>query len=143
MKTVLLLLVLTFLCFGITEVSAQKKTKPKEVIFVELTVTRRSSPQTIEIPINVNVSRGKEKPLKAGWAKKGDGALPPQYSFNLEAYLKDKNSSDVYLEIIVEGCQTIVRKQFIVSKTQKTELETECEIKVVAYYNTESKKKHF
>jgi len=142
MKTVLLLLVLTFFGSGTTQIFAQKKSNPKDVIVVELSVSKGTNTQIIEVPIST-VSRTSEKPLKPAWEKDGDGSLPPQFSYNLEAYINDKNSSKVYFAAVVERCQETTRKDFIVTKGKRTELELGCEIKITAYYGIKSKDKSF
>ncbi len=142
MKTVLLLMILTIFGFGSTQIPAQNKPKPKDVIVVELTVGKGTNTQIIQVPIS-NTQRTAEKPLKPGWDKAGDGSLPPQFSYNLEAYPNEKNNSKVYFAAVVERCREEARKDFIVTKGQKTEFELSCEIKITAYYGTESKDKSF
>lgn len=141
-KTILFLLVLIVCAGETTPILAQKKAKPKEVIMIELTVGRGTKAQMIEVPINY-VPRTTEKPLKRGWDKDGDGALPPQFSYNLEAYINDKNSSKVYFAALVERCQEAIRQNFTVMRNQKTEFELGCEIKITARYAIESKDKSF
>lgn len=138
------LIVLAFLLinfnFGSVQSFAQNKSKVKEAIILELTVgEREDSGPKIEVPINKGTARAKEKPLKPAWSKDGDGSLPPQYSYDLAAYSVDKNNSKVYFRAIVERCEKPVRKEFVVSKRQETELELDCGIKIKAYYGLESK----
>lgn len=142
MKTVLFLLVLTFFGGSTMQTLAQKKAKPKDVIMVELSVSKGTNTQIIEVPIST-AARTSEKPLKPAWEKDGDGSMPPQFNYNLEAYVNDKNSSKVYFAAVVERCQEIVRKDFIVTKGKKVQLELGCEIKITAYYGIESKDKSF
>ncbi len=142
MKTVFFLLVLAFFGCGATQVLAQKKTKPKDVIVVELKVGKGTNTQVIQVPINT-IPRTAEKPLKRAWEKDGDAAMPPQFSYNLEAYVNDKNNSKVYFAAVVERCQETTRKDFVVTKGQKIEFELGCEIKITAYYSIESKDKSF
>ena len=142
MKTILLVLVLTFFGGVAMQTPAQKKAKPKDIIVVELTVGEGTNTQIIQVPINLT-RRTAEKPLKQGWEKDGDGTLPPQFSYNLEAYLNEKDNSKIYFAAVVERCQEEARKDFIVTKGQKTELALGCQIKITAYYGIESKDKSF
>ena len=141
MKNLTILLTLLALCLDSTQTFAQKKTKAEEVIIIELFVGQRKSAQKIEVPINKGVEKAKEKAIKPAWAKDGDSSLPPQYNFNLEAYFKDKNSSKIYFRAVVERCQEVVRKDFVVNRNQEIELELGCDIKLKAYYGLESKEK--
>jgi hypothetical protein len=142
-----LLAILIFaLCFGAIQGFAQKQTKPKQAIILELSV-QDESVETFEMPLNLNKpgstkssDEGLAKDAGPGYDEKVDGPLGPGYSVKWKALVISKNQTRITLTVTIDDGIDVnrkVRKTFLISRNRKTKLQLKNNVSLVAYYGFE------
>lgn len=144
-KLSILLAILTFtLCSGAAQIFAQEKAEPKQII-LELSV-QDSAFETHVIPVNVSKigatdkgGTGIAKDYGPNYDAKNEPPLGPGYSINWKAVVISKNQTRITLSIKIGDGADInrkVKKTFIVTGNQRTKIQFDYGINLVAYYGS-------
>jgi hypothetical protein len=147
-----LLAVLIFaFCFGAVQDFAQKQSKPKQAIILELSVQDKNY-ETFKMPINLN-KIGSTKSSNEGLAKdygpnydeKVEGPLGPGYSVKWKADVISKNQTKITLTVKIEDGIDVnrkVRKTFLITRNRQTKLQLKNNVNFVAYYGFETEEQN-
>ena len=125
-----------FLCFGTTDIFAQKKAIPREVIVIEILSPISKDADKREVLINKTVKSNYE----AGGGRGNACTSCDQngsYEFNATAWRMGKDKSKISFKIsFADECRT--RKIFTIYRNQQTKIQLNCGVNIVAYYGFES-----
>lgn len=153
-----LLLIIAFAShFGIIQSFAQKRAKPREVIFIEFTsptggiakweVIINRSPKTKyqtagggASGAGVSCSHCSQEYFEELRRKANEEAAKKSYGFTAKAWRMGKDKSNVNFAISTGGGECQTQKTFTVYRNRQTKLQLKCGISLTAYYGFESKK---
>jgi hypothetical protein len=132
-----LLLIITFAShFGTIHAFAQKKSKRKEAVVIELSIPGREETTKAEVPIN-QTPKPENSIRGGGGCGDCDESQTPPYEFKAGVFKMDKNKTKVSFGIkIGDECKT--SWVFTVYRNRKTKLQLQCGVSLIAYYRFKS-----